>query len=756
MKQWLSHCHEWLLKTRLIWLLRSLERKSVALTLAALALVLGLATFVVLSAGMSLGHYMVIEPLVVILNAFVLCLLLAALLMRAGPMLMEHRKGLAGARLHVRLVTLFGIVAVAPTLVVGIFATLFFHFGIQIWFSDRVNTALNEALEVSRGYLKEHNANIRTDAFSLANYITSAQNELTANGMNLLQNSSELSEMLDSQATIRGLTEALVYDPITNKVVAAGGLMSRTGYQKDLPPPAATAMARTSDVAILDSPDQRTVRAVVELSQTPALMLVITRLVDPSILEHMHRTEGVLADYRRLNANKAKIQLTFILIFALVALLVLAAAALIGLALANQIARPLSLLILAARRISEGDLAVHVPEADRDDEVSSLSRAFNRMTEQLASQRAELMVAYGQINERRRFTEAVLSGVSAGVIGLDVEQRIELPNRAASLLLETDMMNAIGEPLSLRVPEFSEVLSEVGSTTENVITRELQIGPPAKRRTLLVRVGAEMRDQVAEGYVITFDDITALQQAQRKAAWADVARRIAHEIKNPLTPIQLAAERLKRRFLKEITSDPETFAQCADTIVRQVGDIGRMVDEFSAFARMPQPAMRDEDLSRIIREVLILQRNAHVEITYNVTLPERGPVVRCDRRLISQALINLLQNAADAIAMTPKQGDVDNNEEDEGGAGEICVAIEMKAETVEILVIDNGAGLPSGDRDRLTEPYVTHKAKGTGLGLAIVKKIMEDHGGLIHLQDRAEGRGTVATLILPVKDSYGS
>jgi two-component system nitrogen regulation sensor histidine kinase NtrY len=513
-------------------------------------------------------------------------------------------------------------------------------------------------------------------------------------------------------------------------------------------------MARTNDVAILDSPDERQVRAVVELSQTPALMLVITRLVDPTILEHMHRTENVVADYKRLNDNKAKIQFTFVMIFALVALLVLAAAALIGLALANQIAKPLGLLILAARRISEGDLGVHVPEAKRDDEVTSLSRAFNRMTEQLASQRSELMAAYGQINERRRFTEAVLSGVSAGVIGLDVEQRIELPNRAACVLLQTDLMDAIGEQLSVRVPDFAEILAEARAMPDQVVTREVQTGPVANRRMLLVRVGAELRGTVTEGYVITFDDITALQLAQRKAAWADVARRIAHEIKNPLTPIQLAAERLKRRFLREITSDPETFAQCADTIVRQVGDIGRMVDEFSAFARMPQPVMTKEDLSRIVREVLVLQRNAHPEIMYHVDLPDRGPVVRCDRRLISQALINLLQNAADAIAMTAKQGDVDNHGLNMAGA--IWIALREENDEVEISVADNGVGLPSDDRHRLTEPYVTHKAKGTGLGLAIVKKIMEDHGGAVRLEDRAEETGTVAILMLPMKDDHGA
>lgn len=741
-------------RARLRWVLRSLERRSVALALAALTLCLGFATFVVLSAGMSFGRYALLEPIILFLNGLVLALFLLALILRLWPMLLEHRGDLVGTRLHVRLVTLFGIVAVAPTLVVGGFATLFFHYGIQIWFSDRVNTALTEALQTSRGYLTEHNANIRTDAFSMANYIMGAQNELTSSGVDLFQDHNALGEILDSQATMRGLTEAVVYDPITNRVVAAGGLMSRAGYQRELPPPAATLMARSNDVAILDSPDARTVRAVVELSQTPALMLVITRLVDPVILEHMHRTEKVVADYHHLNSNKAKIQLTFVMIFMLVAFLVLAAAVLTGLALANQIARPLGLLSVAARRVSEGDLGVHVPETGRDDEVASLSRAFNRMTEELASQRAELMAAYSQINERRRFTEAVLSGVSAGVIGLDVEQKIELPNKAACVLLQTDLMDAIGEPLARRVPEFADLLAEAAIAPDQALTREIQTGPVASQRTLLVRIGAERRGTVTEGYVMTFDDITALQQAQRKAAWADVARRIAHEIKNPLTPIQLAAERLKRRFLKEITSDPETFSQCADTIVRQVGDIGRMVDEFSAFARMPQPVMKDENLSRIVREVLILQRNAHPEIRYTLDLPVEGPVIRCDRRLISQALINLLQNAADAIGMNGRTADAEA--EVTAIRGDVTVGLVQAGAEISIAVSDNGVGLPADDRNRLTEPYVTHKAKGTGLGLAIVKKIMEDHGGTVRLEDRAGEKGTVATLILPVKDDHGA
>lgn len=541
-------------------MLDMLVRRNVALVLVLLALVLGVATFVVLSGGRSLAHHPQIQALVFVLNFLVLLLLATSLTEKVGRVLAERRSGLAGARLHVRLVTLFGIVAVAPTIVVGIFAAVFFHYGIQIWFSDRVNTALNEALETSRGYLQEHNANIRTEAFSLANYLVSAQNGLSGSGGDLLHDSDALSQVLDSQATLRGLDVAVVYDPFTNTVVASGGLMGRTANLRDLPPPAATLMARTNEIAILDSADEKTVRAVVTLGDTPPLMLMIARPVDPDILEHMHRTEQVVADYQRLNGNRAKIQFTFVLIFALVAVLVLGAAILIGLMLANQIVRPLGLLILASERVSKGMLDSNVPEGDRDDEVSSLSRAFNRMTTQLATQRAELVNATNQINERRRFTEAVLAGVSAGVIGLDSQRMIELPNRAASVLLHRDMAASVGRPLIEVVPELTGMLDRIAHDGARELTGEVQVLAGGRACTLLVRIGAEMQSTMtgdfADGYVVTFDDITALQVAQRKAAWADVARRIAHEIKNPLTPIQLAAERLKRRFLREIASDP--------------------------------------------------------------------------------------------------------------------------------------------------------------------------------------------------------
>ncbi len=705
--------------------------KIVTLLLAAFALALGISTFIMLSGGVPLTPNLMFA--LVLSNLVVLLLLGAVLAGRITRIWVEQRRGSAGSRLHVRLVLLFSVVAITPAIVVAVFATAFFNLGIQSWFNDSVRTALNEGLEASRGYLDEHRNNIRADVLGMAN-------DIARDGQFVASDPYALGQILQTQTVLRGLTEAIIYEPVTGSVFAGVGPMS--GFGVEPAPPEATEQAKNGDVAVLGSPDDNQVRAVVQLNTKPSLMLLIGRPVDQQILSHMVRTERAVAEYKQLDENRSGLQVTFALIFALVALLVLCAAVLIGLVLANQIARPVGRLILAAERVRAGDLSVRVPEIQSQDDVAGLSRAFNRMTGQLASQRTELMDAYSQIDGRRRFTETVLAGVSAGVIGLDASANVELPNRAASELVGMDLVAAIGLPLGQVVPEFAPLLDQAADQPERARTAEVQIGPPSRRRTLLVRIGADLHGGRPDGYVVTFDDITELQSAQRKAAWADVARRIAHEIKNPLTPIQLSAERLKRRFTKEITSDPETFAQCADTIVRHVGDIGRMVDEFSAFARMPMPVLRPEDAGRIAREALILQRSARPEIVWSTEIPERGPMALCDRRLVGQALTNLLQNAADAVAMRPRgPGEP---------AGHISLSVRAADGLVTLQVRDDGVGFPDEDRERLTEPYVTHKPKGTGLGLAIVKKIMEDHGGSLALDDCTDGPGAVATLSLPL------
>lgn len=735
------------------WIGRILLGRVFTLVMAAVALGLGLTTFGVMAGGLNLGVRAELVVGLVVANVVTLLPLVMVLVVRLVRVWIERRRGNAGARLHVRLVLLFGVVAVTPAIVMAVFATLFFNLGIQAWFNERVRLALHESLQASQGYLEEHRNHIRADAVDLSNDMVNALDLLS-------RNAPQFGQLLTGQAELRGLAEAVIYEPQTGQVIASTGAMG--GLSADPPPAWAIALARSGEVAVFGE-ETRRVRALVQMNSRPPFMLLVSRSVDSKILDHMARTEQAVAEFDQLDKNSANFQITYVLIFAVVALLMLSAAVLIGLLLANQIARPIGRLIGAAEQVRAGDLSARVPEIASGDEMADLSRAFNRMTGQLSAQRSELMDAYGQIDARRRFTEAVLSGVSAGVIGLDPYGAIELPNRAASALLGVDLLGEIGMPLVAVVPEFAPLIAQALAAPDRPRTAELEIGPANARRTLLVRIGADRTDtplqlspeltgeldpQLAEdfaptearGFVATFDDITALQAAQRKAAWADVARRIAHEIKNPLTPIQLSAERLKRRFAREITSDPETFIQCADTIVRHVGDIGRMVDEFSAFARMPLPVIKSEDISRITREAMVLQRQAHPDIAWSTDLPDAGPVVPCDRRQLTQALTNLLQNAADAVAMRERgPGD---------GSGAIHVAISETAGQVRIAVTDDGVGLPQEDRGRLAEPYVTHKAKGTGLGLAIVKKIMEDHGGRLLLEDNPSGPGAVAALCL--------
>src|SRR3954447_6210026 len=457
--------------------------KGATLVLTALALAVGLSTFIILARGSPLGWKPGVSVGLVLANLSVLLLLGAVLAGRLTRVWVERRRGSAGSRLHVRLVFLFSGVAVAPTIVVACFAVAFFQFGIQSWFNDPVRESLGGSLQVSRGYLEEHRNNIRAVALEMANDLARAGRFLSADP-------TVFAEVLDTQTTLRGLTEAVIYEPITGQVLAAAGMF--VGLGVEAPPQSATEQAMTGDVAVLNAGDGTRVRAVVRLESTPALMLMIGRPIDPTILGYMQRTEQAVSEYQRLDENRSWLQIAFAWIFAIVALLVLLAAGLIGLIMANQIARPVGMLISAAERVRSGDLAVRVQEAATGDELAGLSRAFNRMTGQLGAQRSELMDAYSQIDERRRFTETVLAGVSAGVIGLDALGRIELPNRAADDLLGQDLLAAIGHPLSTVVPEFAALFKEVAGNPDRARTAEIQIGPNDRRRILLVRIGAEL------------------------------------------------------------------------------------------------------------------------------------------------------------------------------------------------------------------------------------------------------------------------
>ncbi len=641
----------------------------------------------------------------------------------------ERRRGSAGSRLMIRLVVLFSLVAATPAIVVAVFSAMFFNLGIQAWFSERVRTALKESLAVTSAYLDEHQQSIRADVVAMVG-------DLNRQAPVFATNPALLKRALVAQSALRSVPEAIIYEGNSGRVLASSSLSF--SLRADRPPDWAVEKARAGEIAILTNPADDRVRALVMLDRVNDTYLYVGRFVEGKVLGHVRRTTEAVEEYQRLEGKSSGLQISFFMLFAVVALLLMAAAVWLGLMFAGQLARPISALISAAENVRRGDLSARVPEGPVGDELGTLTRAFNRMTGQLQAQRSELVEANRQLDSRRRFTETVLAGVSAGVIGLDRDGRIDLPNRSASELLLADLSGLRGQSLATAVPEMAELLQSAQARPDRLLQAEIKVRRDGSMRTLLVRIAAERAGHETIGYVVTFDDITELQSAQRKAAWSDVARRIAHEMKNPLTPIQLSAERLKRRFANAIGDDREVFETCTDTIIRHVDDIGRMVDEFSAFARMPAPKMARVNLTTLCREALFLQSSAHQDVEYGFDPPDAPVYLRCDSRQIAQCLTNLLQNAADSILDQQAASDTKSLR------GKITLSVRQEDERVIVSVQDNGKGIPLELRDQLTEPYVTTRAKGTGLGLAIVKKIMEDHNGGLLLENVEEGGARVS------------
>jgi two-component system nitrogen regulation sensor histidine kinase NtrY len=714
------------------WSKRTGFGNKIALALIAASVMAGVATYGALTAGAPFGDAHTLS-LLLTLDLILFLLLVLIIARRIVALWVQQRQGIAGARLHVRLVTWFSVVAVVPAIFVTLFSIGFFYLGIESWFSDRVRTAVDESVVVASAYLEEHKQAIRGDILQMA-----------ADLYSVPIGTREFQVAVSEQALVRNLSDAEVFD-------GQGTIMARTGFTFELnldqPQPGAIEAARrgNGDVQIMTSDEQDRVTALVRLYNNT--FLYVARPIDQRVLAHMNVAKAASAEYSQAEGSRSDLQIRVWLMFIVVALLLLLAAVWMGLHFARQLVQPVSALIEAAERVRAGDLSIRVTEPTDDDELSVLSRTFNRMTSQLGSQRADLVEANRQLDTRRRFTETVLAGVSAGVIGLDLNGEITLANRSAAEFLEMEPGALSGRNLAEILPEIVPVLEQLGPNQTRLVQSQIELRRPGSpHRTLLVRIGAEQQGSSVRGYVATFDDVTELLQAQRKAAWADVARRIAHEIKNPLTPIQLSAERLKRKYLKEIHSDPETFITCTDTIVRQVGDIGRMVDEFSAFARMPQAVMRREALSDLVGQAVFLQRQAHTNIRFEIAKPPQGLVVECDGRQITQALTNLLQNAVDSI--TGRMAEPGQTLP----RGAVEVSLNIDDARVLIAVSDNGRGLPVAERDRLTEPYVTTRAKGTGLGLAIVKKIMEDHAGTLEMQDNPNG-GARVVLCIPLEQA---
>ncbi|KJE34741.1 histidine kinase [Thalassospira sp. HJ] len=669
----------------------------------------------------------------------VLVLLLATLVARKLVQIwVERRRGVAGAKLHTRMVLMFSLVAVTPAIVVAIFSALFLHFGIQGWFSDRIRTAVEESMVIADAYLREHQELIRADALATTN-------DLQRFGVNFSTSPDRISNFLTDQALARGLPEVMMIDG-SGQIIAQSEYSFSYDTNQASVPAEVFDEARQKDVVLMIGSSDNRIRAIAKIPSFIDAFLLVGRFVDPNVLDRIDKARRAVDAYESLEGERSGIVITFVMIFVLISVVLLLAAVTLGLMVATRLVQPVSELITGAERVRDGDLSFRVPLDGQGDELEALGRAFNRMTAQLETQRNELVAANRLNDERRRFTEAILGGVTAGVIGLDPERKIDLPNRSASDLLGVDLEDYLSQELTEVIPEFLPLFEDFGRDGDRSKPRQIEIRRDGVNLTLMARVTAEWADDgTVFGYVVTFDDVTELQTAQRMAAWADVARRIAHEIKNPLTPIQLSAERLKRRYLKQITDDQEVFTTCTDTIIRQVSDIGRMVDEFSSFARMPSPTMRLENLGELVKSAMFLQKQAHSNITYDF---DRSGIedlqISCDAHQVNQCLTNTLKNAAEAIEgrEKPEEGELPK------GKIEISVAESPDNQRVFVAVSDNGKGLPAEHRERLTEPYVTTRSKGTGLGLAIVKKIMEDHGGELILSDGVESGATI-TLSFP-------
>jgi two-component system nitrogen regulation sensor histidine kinase NtrY len=473
------------------------------------------------------------------------------------------------------------------------------------------------------------------------------------------------------------------------------------------------------------------VAAVIRLRAFNDTFLYVARLLDPRVVAQLRQTQASVAEYAELESRKLGLQVTFALMFAVIALTILMASVLIGLNFANWLVAPIRRLMNAANVVSTGDLHVQVPVHKSEGDLAQLGETFNKMTQELRTQRDELVSASDLIDSRRRFIEAVLSSASAGIIGVDASGSVGILNRSAEKLIGHAESETLDHPLSDVLPELDDMMKSAREGTQRLVQGQITILRDGHERNLSVRVSAEQTSQSRDSYIITLDDITELVSAQRTSAWGDVARRIAHEIKNPLTPIQLSAERIRRKFGKAITEDKAIFEQCTDTIVRQVDDIRRMVDEFSRFARMPKPVMEGEDVADTVRQAVFLMRVGHPDIDIEAEIKDDPMRAQFDRRLISQALTNIIKNATEAIEAVPAE---------ELGKGRIEVVAARDSVDIVIDVIDNGIGLPKVSRARLLEPYVTTREKGTGLGLAIVGRVLEDHGGKIELHDAADIR----------------
>ena len=711
--------------------------------LAVLAPLLALATFLVLgpldqgASGLALRF--------VLLADLIYVLVLATLVLSAlARMIAARRAKSAGSRLHLRLTGVFALIALVPTVTVAVFAALSINFGLEGWFSDRVREVVGASLEAAQAYEDEQRRDLSTDAEVLARYLT------TPEAQTILRNDGSMRQLLgQGQSQIqRGLREAYVISGDADIQARGEG-----SYLFDFEPPPLEALdlAAQGETVVIEDWDNNEFRALVRMRGVSDSYLYVSREVDGELLALLDDTQDSVRLYNQLEADRGRLLFEFGLLYLGFAVILILAAIWLGLWFAERLSRPVGRLAGAAQRVGAGDLNVQVREEPGDDEMATLGRVFNQMTRQLKGQRDALLATNEQIEERRRLFDSVLSSVTAGVVGLDAEGCVTFVNRSGERLLSLEQSDGKDVHLSVAVPEFASLYEKIAGQSLEAVQSEVPVTRGGEVETLLVRMATRRaEDGTLEGYVVAFDDVTDLVSAQRMAAWGDVARRIAHEIKNPLTPIQLSASRIRRKFGKEV-AEPEILEQMTDVIVRQTEGLKRIVDEFSQFARMPQPNRQIHDLGELVAGAVLLQTSGQVGVRIRSDLTKTTLLAEVDDTMIGQALTNLIKNAGEATASLIQKGAPD------GYRAEVRVRMTAGDGTALITVEDNGIGLPA-DRARLFEPYVTHRDGGTGLGLPIVRKIIEEHGGTLMLVDAdpfsANGHvGARAEIRLPLAEA---
>jgi two-component system nitrogen regulation sensor histidine kinase NtrY len=670
-----------------------------------------------------------------IVNGALVSFLLLVVAWEVIRLVVANRNGRAAARLHIRIVALFSLIAAAPAVLLAVTASFSLDRGLDNWFSTRTRAIVDNSLSIAQAYAEQQATQLRIDTLAVKAELERAPSLMS-------DDPKRFETYFASLAQDRNLPGVFIVD-------GQGGLIAQatSSSRSYFPPPPQAAIdaakSKPSDVIVLKPGPSNILGTIAGLSGYNGSFLYAARPLDPKVAGYLSMTNDSVGEYRILEATRFGMQVAFGILFLGITVVVILSAIWLGIGFANRLVAPIRRLIDAAKEVSAGNLRVSVQPRNSDGDVGALGVTFNTMTAQLRGQRQQLVAASELNDSRRRFTEAVLSGVTAGVIGIDAGGRVTIANRTALQLLEAPE-RVVDAPIRAISPQLGSVVERALHEARPEHRDQITIMRGGRERTINIRVTTERATGQAHGYVITLDDITDLVTAQRTSAWADIARRIAHEIKNPLTPIQLSAERLKRKFGRVIVEDREVFDQCTDTIIRQVGDIGRMVDEFSAFARMPKPAFVTGNLAEAIREAVFLISVSQPDISFQTSLPEEPLLGRFDARLLGQALANVIKNATEAVSAVPPRP---------GYKGEIAVSARNEGNLIVVDVVDNGIGLPRENRRRLLEPYVTTREKGAGLGLAIVTKIIEEHGGRVELLDApgvaAGGQGAMIRITLP-------